>query len=248
MGAPGVDVIKWGPERARAGPWRGDRAVAYLTPLADSPVPSAAFVRRCLDTLAERGYHRVVTGALSPSESHGFLEAGFEVSERLHLLSHDLRVIPSTPSSPHRRAGWRDDQEVLAVDHMAFPAFWQLDAAGLCEALRATPQSRYRVVERSASTTGLRTTTGGTPLVGYAITGRSGRRGYIQRLAVHPDCRGAGLGAALVTDGLRWLRRWRVRQAIVNTQFDNGRALALYERLGFTRQPLGLSVLSAGLA
>ena len=97
-----------------------------------------------------------------------------------------------------------------------------------------------------ASAAGANGVTGG--LIGYAITGRSGRRGYIQRLAVHPDCRGVGLGTALVTDGLRWLRRWRVRQAIVNTQFDNGRALALYERLGFARQPLGLSVLSAGLA
>ena len=239
-------MIKWGPERARAGPWRGDQAVAYLTPLADAPVPSAAFVRRCLDTLAERGYHRVVTGALSPTESRGFLEAGFEVSERLHLLSHDLRVIPTTAPSMHRRAGWRDDPDVLAVDHLAFPDFWQLDAAGLREALRATPRSRYRVVERSPAP-GVRTSEH-SGLVGYAITGRSGRRGYVQRLAVHPDCRGAGLGAALVIDGLRWLRRWRVRQAIVNTQFDNGRALALYEHLGFTRQPLGLSVLTAGLA
>ncbi|GAC1534525.1 MAG: hypothetical protein NVS3B12_15420 [Acidimicrobiales bacterium] len=248
MGEPGVDVIMWGPERARAGPWRGDQAVAFLTPLADAPVPSAAFVRRCLDTLSARGYHRVITGALSASESHGFLEAGFEVSERLHLLSHDLRVIPPAPPWSHRRAGWRDDPHVLVVDHMAFPAFWQLDGIGLREALRATPRSRYRVAgnQASASVGGADEACGG--IIGYAITGRSGRRGYIQRLAVHPDCRGAGLGAALVTDGLHWLRRWKVQQAIVNTQFDNGRALALYERLGFTREPLGLSVLSAGLA
>src|ERR1700730_16652064 len=48
VGVPGVDVITWGPERARAGPWRGDRQVAYLAPVANAPIPSAAFVRRCL--------------------------------------------------------------------------------------------------------------------------------------------------------------------------------------------------------
>lgn len=237
MGAPGVDVIKWGPERARAGPWRGDGRVAYLTPVADAPVPSAAFVRRCLETLAARGYRRVVTGALSPSESHGFLAAGFEVSEQLHLLSHDLRAIPAaSPGVPRlRRATTHDDSAVMEVDHLAFPPFWQLELGGLRDAIAATPRTRYRVGGQDR-------------VIGYAVTGRAGRRGYVQRLAVHPDHRGRGLGAALVIDGLRWLRRWQVDQAVVNTQLDNGGALALYERLGFCRQPLGLSVLSAGIA
>ena len=236
MGAPGIDVIKWGPERARAGPWRGDHQVALLTPIADAPIPSAVFVRRCIDTLAARGYRRVVTGALSPAESHGFLAAGFEISEQLHLLSHDLRDIPLPVAGAHlRRAAHSDDDDVLDVDHQAFPPFWRLDRNGLQDAIRATPQTRYRLAERGS-------------VIGYAVTGRSGRKGYVQRLAVHPDHRGQGLGATLVIDGLRWLRRWRVEQAVVNTQLDNGRALALYERLGFRRQPLGLSVLSAGIA
>jgi ribosomal protein S18 acetylase RimI-like enzyme len=51
----------------------------------------------------------------------------------------------------------------------------------------------------------------------------------------------------LVIDGLRWLKRWRVEQVVVNTQYENERALDLYERLGFRRQPLGLSVLAAGI-
>lgn len=236
MGVAGVDLISWGPERARAGPWRGDREVAYLNPVADAPAPSAAFVLRCLEQLAAHGYRRVVTGALSPSESSGFLAAGFQVSEQLHLLAHDLTRIPEAPAPvPLRRGGRGDAETVLAVDHRAFPPFWRLDRDGLHDALRATPQARYRVA-------------GAPGVVGYAITGRAGRRGYVQRLAVDPDHRGAGLGAALVVDGLRWLRRWRVEQAVVNTQLDNGRALALYERLGFRRQPLGLSVLSAGLS
>jgi ribosomal protein S18 acetylase RimI-like enzyme len=235
VGATGVDVIKWGHERARAGPWRGDRHVAYLSPLADAPLPSAAFIRRCLAQLADRGYRRVVTSALSPAESSGFLAAGFEISEQLHLLAHDLDLIPAVASVPLRRATKVDHPAVLSLDHGAFPPFWRLDEGGLVDAIRATPQSRHRVADDG-------------DLIGYAITGRAGRRGYVQRLAVDSGRRHQGIGSALVVDGLRWLRRWRCDQAVVNTQLDNGGALALYERLGFRRQPLGLSVLSAGLS
>ena len=69
-------VIRWGPERARTGPWRGDARVAYLAPLPEAPIPSVDFVRRCLDQLTGLGFARVVTGALAPAEQGAFLAAG----------------------------------------------------------------------------------------------------------------------------------------------------------------------------
>jgi ribosomal protein S18 acetylase RimI-like enzyme len=210
----------------------------------DSPVPSAAFVRRCCDLLADRGFLRVVTGALSSSEQAGFRSAGFEVAEQLHLLAHDLRDIPSTPPIPGtlRRAHTADRPRVLAIDDHSFTPFWQLGDAGLEDAITATPRARFRVAEGAVEhpQAGL--------LCGYAVTGRAGRRGFLQRLAVRPDLRQQGLGQALVIDALRWLRRWRVDRVVVNTQLGNEPALALYERLGFRREPAGLSVLSCGLA
>ncbi|HEV7887079.1 MAG TPA: GNAT family N-acetyltransferase [Acidimicrobiales bacterium] len=234
-----VDVIRWGTERARTSPWRGDGSVAYLTPMPDSPIPSAGFVRRCCDLLTARGYTRVVTSALSAAEQAGFREAGFEVGEELHLLAHDLRTLPPVPGVPARlrRAVAADRPVVLDIDEAAFPPFWQLGEAGLDDALRATPKARFRVAELPDTT-----------LAGYAVTGRAGRRGFVQRLAVRPDQRGQGMAQALVLDGLRWLRRWRVERAVVNTQLDNAAALALYERLGFRREPTGLSVLTCGLS
>jgi ribosomal protein S18 acetylase RimI-like enzyme len=46
-------------------------------------------------------------------------------------------------------------------------------------------------------------------IVAYAISGRDGRNGYIQRLAVAPEHQHHGHGLTLVTDSLRWMARWR---------------------------------------
>lgn len=228
------DVITVGAERARTGPWRGDQFVALLTPLPDAPLPSAAFIRRCLSVLGDRGYRRVVTGALAPAEQAGFLAAGFAVAEELHLLAHDLTGLPPRSHSPLRRARSEDHTAVLAVDHASFSPFWRLDEPGLVDTLEATPRVRFRVAHTTDD-----------QVTGYAIVGRAGRRGYLQRLAVAPDARTRGLGAALVIDGLHWLRRWRVGRALVNTQHGNDGALALYRQLGFLPEPVGLSVLEA---
>ena len=51
----------------------------------------------------------------------------------------------------------------------------------------------------------------------------------------------------MLGDGLRWLRRWGARDALVNTQEDNDRSLRLYQRTGFVLEPDGLAVLERPL-
>jgi GNAT superfamily N-acetyltransferase len=228
------DVVRLGPERLRVGTWRAGAPVGYLAPVGEVPPPSAAMVLHCCELLAARGFGEVLTGALSPAEQRGFLDAGFTVRESLHLLASDLADLPPTPAAPLRRARVADRGPVLAVDGDAFPPFWRLDREGLADALAATPSSRFRV-------------TGVDEVSGYAIVGRASRRGYVQRLAVAPELQGGGLGRALLVDGLRWLRRWGVARAVVNTQVDNDRARRLYESLGFRMAPSGLAVLGRGL-
>jgi GNAT superfamily N-acetyltransferase len=84
-------------------------------------------------------------------------------------------------------------------------------------------------------------------LVGYHVTGRAGSLGYLQRLAVHPDVHGRGLGTALVGDALDWCARRGCSSVLVNTQEINQRALSLYEHLGFRPEPPGLAVLERRL-
>jgi ribosomal protein S18 acetylase RimI-like enzyme len=150
----------------------------------------------------------------------------------------DLRrgLEPIPPGRPLRRVGQRHRDEVLAVDRAAFMEFWQFDALGLTDALRATPSVRFRMA-----------VSGRGGVDGYAICGRSGPRGFVQRLAVHPDAQGQGTGRRLLLDGLHWMRRRGVTRAVVNTQTGNDRALDLYLQTGFREEPTGLSVLSAGL-
>ena len=188
-----------------------------------------------MDELAGAGYRGIVTAALTPPEQAAFRAAGFWEQEELRLLTHDLRQLPPTPDAPLRRAHDGDHPGVLAVDASAFRPFWQLDEWGLQDALTATPISRFRV---AADSTGIG---------GYAICGRTHRRGYVQRLAVDTAHRGRGWGKALLLDGLRWMRRRGVERAAVNTQLDNDAAYALYRRVGFREDPWRLAVLRKDL-
>lgn len=206
-----------------------------MAPVGDPIPPTVAMVQHACELLGGRGYERVLTGALSEGERRGFVDAGFEPHEQLHLLAHHLRLIPDAPPAQIRRPWPGDRDTALAVDAAAFPAFWRLDRDGLREAIGATPTARFRLC------------TGPSGVVGYVVIGLADSRGYLQRLAVHPDHNGRGLGAALVVDGLRWLQRRHAGQALVNTQAGNDRALALYERLGFELQPAGLLVLARPL-
>ena len=81
----------------------------------------------------------------------------------------------------------------------------------------------------------------------YGLFGRANAVGYVQRLAVAPSTQGTGLGRALLGDGLEWLRSHGAAHALVNTQDDNARGLALYLSAGFARLPVGLCVLGRDL-
>jgi ribosomal protein S18 acetylase RimI-like enzyme len=228
---------RWWGARARlqVSAWRGSTDTVVVTPLPQRPSPAAHDIDREVAALAERGVRQVLTGALHHGELRPFVDAGFTEHERLHLLRHDLRALPEPTRPVRNRRAWRRDQaDVLAIDARAFDPFWALDRAGLDDAVRATPTSRFRV-----SVDG--------PITGYAISGRAAERGYLQRLAVDPARHREGIGVALVADSLRWLRRTGARVAVVNTQERNEGALALYLATGFVLEPHGLTVLTRHL-
>lgn len=228
-----TQTLRWRGGWARLGTWRGSDGLASLTLGAESP-PSPEFVGECIERLRQSGYTSVVTNALTAADSLPFVDAGFRVRERLHLLAHDMADIPEAHITT-RRARRRDRPGVLALDAQAFEPFWRLDAPGLTDALAATPSSRFRTVRD------------GEAIAAYGIAGRAGRQGYIQRIAVDPSHRRIGLGRALIADALGWLSRRGARRTVVNTQERNTGAFLLYEACGFEKLPVGLSVLGRDL-
>lgn len=227
------ETLRWRGGWARLGPWRGHADVGYLSVGATRP-PSPDVVERCVGALRRRGFSSVVTSALPLGDALAFVDAGFTVRERLHLLAHDLDDLPAA-DRPTRRARRVDRAAVLDLDHLAFSPFWRLDEHGLTNAVDATPSARFRVAGEDGA------------VQAYAITGRSGGHGYLQRVAVHPRAQRRGWGRAVVTDGLRWLRRHGVERCLVNTQLDNDAALALYHACGFRELPAGLCVMGRAL-
>lgn len=193
--------------------------------------PTDAGIRRVVEGLGEQGYRGVVTSALRPVETGAFERTGFTERERLIVLSRRLRDLPDGNGAARlRKARASDRDDVLVVDHAAFEPAWRLDHEGLLEARRATPRARFRVGTDSA-------------VCAYAISGRAGTEGYLQRLAVHPSRARRGFGTALVVDAMTWLQRRGAGRVVVNTQESNAAALALYRRLGFDREASGLIVM-----
>ena len=231
-----AEIHRWGDDKIRVRPWRGESSVAYLSPVPGHTPVSLDSVHRSVAVLKARGVARVFTAAVPPPEERILLDAGFELRERLHLLRHDLTGLDGHPESgvKLRRARPSDRDQILVTDNAAFDPFWAMDEEALDEAVGATPASRVRVASDPR-------------VVGFAVSGRAGKSGYLQRLAVAPDQQGRGIGRSLVVDGLRWMRRWGARRALVNTQVVNERAHQLYLRLGFVPEPHGLAVLELDL-
>jgi ribosomal protein S18 acetylase RimI-like enzyme len=233
-----VRVLRVGGRSLRLAPWPADGRTAQLTVVPGDLAPTRATLRAALQEAAAAGYAAAVTAALGSAERPPFTDVGFEPLAWLHLLERDLRDLPAPPADgPELRRARRGDWPVVAaVDSRAFPPFWHLGQAGIAEARHATPSNRVRVA-----------VTAGGAIAGFAVCGRSGGRGFLQRLAVEPDAQRHGIGTALALDGMRWMESRRATTVLVNTQVDNERALALYRRLGFRLLDEKLAVLGRSL-
>jgi len=206
-------------------------------------VPTTDDIEEWLAAADARGARTIRTGALFPESSPVFFDHGFRVAESLTLLRRSLDpTATAEPLTGTRRPAAeppirmrrlrRGQLDVAAdLDARSFVGTWPNDAEALRDIMDATPQHRSRAAYLDGR------------MVGFSISGRAGRVGYVQRLAVDPDVRRRGLGRALVADALAWMQRRQAADALVNTGSDNIPALELYRGLGFVAQPEPLLVL-----
>lgn len=72
------------------------------------------------------------------------------------------------------------------------------------------------------------------PMKGFITCRKSaGNKGAIILIGIKKDCRGKGLGAALVGEAMKWFMRQEVTLVTVRTQLKNLDALNFYLRQGF---------------
>jgi ribosomal protein S18 acetylase RimI-like enzyme len=225
--------------RARLRTWPHQPGVAQLVLTDHTKEPSYTTLVDWMNVLRQWDYRTVRTGALAESATATFLEHGFVCVQRLALLRSNLdrRTVLDLPRHELRPVRGAQQLAIAArIDAAAFENGWDLDVEAIVDACRATPQHRIRLAITAADRA-----------AGYVITGRNGAAGFVQRLAVPPELEGQGIATSLLLDGLRWLQRRGVREVLVNTNFDNSRALDLYERFGFRLLPDSLRVYERSL-
>src|SRR3954451_17129655 len=71
--------------------------------------------------------------------------------------------------------------------------------------------------------------------VGLANLGRRGERTWLGGIGVVPDHRGAGVGKSLTRRLIYQAREAGARELVLEVIVENAPAIALYEKLGFTR-------------
>jgi ribosomal protein S18 acetylase RimI-like enzyme len=73
-------------------------------------------------------------------------------------------------------------------------------------------------------------------IVGCAMSGHDGRRGYLQHLAVDPSCRLRGIGQTLVQRCLDGLKREGIEKTHLDVLVENDPAHRYWTRLGWKRR------------
>jgi ribosomal-protein-alanine N-acetyltransferase len=226
------------------GRWPYDDRVAHLVLLDHHMVPTTTDIEEWVAGAVATGSTVVRTGALFPHSVPPFLESGFRVADTLTLLERagadrlPVNRSATSGSIPHAAGAVRLRRlrpsmlhEAAEIDRRSFSAPWANDASALADIMTATPYHRSRSVHLDGR------------MVAFSISGRADRSGYVQRLAVDPSARRRRFAQLLLDDALGWMQRRGVSQMMVNTAADNRPALALYESIGFERQPGALLIL-----
>jgi ribosomal protein S18 acetylase RimI-like enzyme len=227
---PGQLTLRRGWARAEARPWNDDEPQAALRLLRGG----SSFLEMCSTRLLSLGADGVISPPLPQSAQRAWLQAGFQSYMDLALMRKSLE---SPDGPPNHLVVEKEDVEIehlLTIDAAAFPEFWRFNRGGLEEAISATSRSTTLMILGSAATP-----------IAYAVVGFGSAIAYLQRVAVHPDWQGHGMGRSLVREVARKARASGAKVLLLNTQLDNESAIRLYEDEGFITLPEPLSLLQA---
>lgn len=225
---PGRMSFRRGWASASARPWNDIEPDASLRLVRGG----RAFLSACSQQIIDCGAPSVLSPPLPVASLRTWENAGYHDFLRLALMRLSLADQPRPPDHLVVQCDTARMDELLAIDAAAFSSFWRFDRLGLTEALEATGKSRVLIIRDSD----------GAP-TGFAIVGFGSAISYLQRVAVHPDWQGRGMGRSLVRVAARQARQAGARVMLLNTQLDNEPAMRLYESEGYVRLPEPLCLL-----
>ena len=123
-----------------------------------------------------------------------------------------------------------ETREFLIGDYEAAVELWKrVEGLDIAEGDDRESIGRFLKQNRGLS----RIATAGSTVVGAALCGHDGRRGYIYHLAVAPNYQGRRLGQQLVDECLEGLRHAGLERANILVAKDNPRGLAFWRRTGW---------------
>ena len=146
---------------------------------------------------------------------------GFTRLTEVVTLAKFDRVLPEVDDVDVRlrRPSPADLPAVIAVDRAALSPHWWRSGSDMLQ--RVSGASYFVVAEI------------GDDVAGYAEGELHVPTAHLNRIAVHPDRQGCGIGSFLLCDALRTFWQSGASQVTLNTQIDNLRSRRLYNRFGF---------------
>lgn len=213
--------------KAHARPWNDaslDAAIRLERGRAD-------FLRDASRDLAVISSGAVFSPPMFDSATRVWRNAGFEHHLDLDVFERPLdRELPE----PEMETEVTTDpliEDLLRVDRAAFEGFWGMSAAGLSEAMTATPTSVAILVHANDV------------LVGYALVGTQWSASYLQRIGVVPEMEGEGVGSSLLRASLKWGRRTGAKTMVLNVRPGQERVREFYRHNGFRPTGSKLTIL-----
>ena len=151
-----------------------------------------------------------------PLQDHGFVVDNTIVAYTKRdwsVPSHGNQQVVVRPAQPG------DFPVLIALDQVAFDPLWQNTAEVFRDVLTDYPC--FVVAEL------------GGVVVGYQFSNLVEGRGYLARVAVHPDYQGQGIGVRLTAEAIDFFKGEGARVITLNTQQDNRASQRLYRWFGF---------------
>jgi ribosomal-protein-alanine N-acetyltransferase len=133
----------------------------------------------------------------------------------------DLRPLPETFDI--REAESKDAAAIAEIETLCFSPPWSLE------------DFLYEIEENELAH--YLACFDGPRLIAYAGLWAVLNEGHISNVAVHPDFRGRGVGAALIDALIEWARRlWELSDFTLEVRASNVAAIRLYQNAGFREE------------